>query len=234
MDIDKLLKMVVDYLSDYVSAFAAILQNPTLHFRPVPGAVPAAGNAEIYPEPGPSARSVRLDPRLFSFALLSIFAGSTINALIPGAPAPPDFPTTAVIVLATWFFYSFVIFALARLLGGPGTFWETISISLQVFSVLYVISSFGALLWAGLAQAPQVRAALLSLRLRPLGLLISQPVLVYFILQFLLLAVYLPLSMKHVHRLNRVEQLLVGLFSLVIILIGYTLYPIIGLVLQPA
>jgi hypothetical protein len=228
MDFDKFYRLVIDYLSDYFAAFVAILQNPACRFRPVLEATQAARTGELSIPCAAPARGVRLDPRLFSFVLLSVFIGSTINALVPGAPARNDFAATAVIILVTWFFYSCLVYALAHLLKGPGTFWETISVSLQIFAVLYVVSSFSAFVWSALARTPQVRSALLSLHLGPLSALIEQPALAYFLIQFLLLAIYLPRSVKHLHRLNRIEQLLIGFLALGFVLIGYILFPSTG------
>ena len=233
MDIEKIFKIAIEYLSDYFATFVYTLQSPGLRFRPVPEAAGTAAGGELAALPGGQVRGVRLDPRLFSFVLLSIFIGSTLNVLIPGGrAAQADFPATAVTVLAVWFFYSLVIHALTRLVESRGTLWETISVSLQLFAVLYVASSFAALLWAALVANPTVRSALLALRWPPLSALVNGPVLVYFLIQFVLLAIYLPLSLKGVHRLNRVEQILIGMLAVVIVLIGYTLYPILGPVLQ--
>lgn len=234
MDFEKLLKLAVDYLSDYLATFVATLQRPGLRFRPmVEAAATGVEKTQIASLAGVPARGTRLDPRLFSFVLLSIFIGSTINALIPGRRASPDFPTTAVVVLATWFFYSVLIHGLTRLVDKRGSFWETISVSLQVFAVLYVVSSFTALLWAALTSLPQVRSIIFSLDWSPLNTLSRQPVLMYFIVQFILLAIYLPMALKYVHQLNRIEQILIGMFAVVIVLIGYTIYPVFGLVIQP-
>jgi hypothetical protein len=233
MDIDRLLKLAAEYLSDYFASFVATLQKPELRFQPVPEAGANPSDATLITPSGAPGRGARLDPRLFSFTLLSVFIGSTINALIPGGrPSSPDFPTTATVVLFTWFFYSIVIHATTRLVNGHGTFWETLSVSFQVFSVLYVLSSFAAFLWSALVRIQPVRFVLLSLHWPPVEAFANEPALAYFVIQFIFLAVYLPLSMKHVHRLNRIEQILIGLFALVIVLIGYTLFPVFGFMLQ--
>ena len=235
MDIEKLLKLAVEYLSDYLATFVATLQRPGLRFRPVIEATAATGieKSQIASLAGVTARGAQLNPRLFSFVLLSIFIGSTLNALIPGRRASPDFSTTVVVVLATWFFYSALIHGLTRLVDKRGLFWETISVSLQVFAVLYVVSSFAALLWAALTSPPQVRSILFSLDWLTLNTLSRQPVLMYFLVHFILLAIYLPMALKYVHQLNRIEQFLIGMFAVVIALIGYTIYPVFGLVIQP-
>ncbi len=235
MDIDRLLKLATDYISDYLAAFVSTLRRPGQHFQPVPEAapIPVPGAAEIVIPAGAPARGTRLDPRLFSFVLLNIFVGSTINTLIPGGRGmQPDFLNTAVIVLATWFFYSVIIQAVTRLVESRAPFWKTLSVSLQVFSVLYVVCSFAGLLWGALATTPQIRTELLRLRWAPLSNLVNSPVLMYFVIQLVFLAIYLPLGMKHVHHLNRVEQILLGILALVIVLIGVTLYPIFGFLLQ--
>jgi hypothetical protein len=236
MDIDKFLKLAVDYLSDYFASFVATLQNPGLRYQPVPepASTPLPGSAEIASPTGKAPQGSRLEPRLFSFVLLSILIGSILNAQIPGGRGMrTDFLNTAVLTLAVWFFYSVVIHAVTRLVGSKASFWETLSVSLQVFSALYVVCSFTGLLWGALVTSPQVRAVLLGLHWEPLSNLVNNPTMMYFLVQVVLLAIYLPLAMKHVHQLNRVEQVLLGMLALVIVLIGYTIYPIFGFLLQP-
>ena len=232
MDFEKLLKFGTDYLSDYFWVFITTVRSPTLRFQPLLTS-PDGQSAIAFPSrPRVTVAGPRLNPKLLSFVLISIFVGSTINALIPGRKVGPDFGTTGVIVVASWFFYSCLTHWVCLLLRGRGTFVQTLSVSLQLLAVLYVVSSFAAFIWGTSVTVPQLGTSLASLGWVA-ELLVSDPVSMYFLVHFGLLAVYLPIAVKHVHGFGWLRQVILGMLAAVITLFGIASYVSTGILLGP-
>ena len=148
MDFEKYLKFGTEYLSEYVWAFTSTLRNPVLRFELV--SAPSESLTEIALPAGTAiTRSgTRLNPRLVSFALISIFIGSSLYELFqhPRYARVPDVGITIIVVLLSWFAFGSVVHLYCRLLNGQGTYMQTISVVLQLLAVLYVVSSFAAFL----------------------------------------------------------------------------------------
>lgn len=216
MDFEKLLKFSTEYLSDYFWVFAETLRSPILRFRPLLTPRDGQSATALASRPGVTAAGPRLNPKLLSFVFISIFVGLTINALIPERKVGKDFVTTAVIVLAYWLFFSCVTHWVCRLLRGRGTFVETLSVSLQLFAVLYVVSSFAAFIWGVLVAIPQLSTPIASL-CPSAELLVKKPFFMYFIFQFVILAIYLPIALKHVHGFGWLRQLVLAVSWVIVI-----------------
>lgn len=208
MDIEKALKLVTDYLSEYLAVFIATLQKPVARFQPFvpvlnlsapsPGAPGTLAN--VYPGP-------LLNPKLFVFMLISIFIGTALNSLIPGRPATTDVTTTAAVTFVVWIAYSATIFILAAVFRGRASFLDTASVSLQLLATIYVVSNFITFLWGSLAHIPAIHDLH---SIAGLGLIIDQPIYLYYIVQFALMAVYLPIALKAVYGFGLIRQLCAG------------------------
>lgn len=210
MDIEKLLGFVNDYLSDYIAVFIGTLRKPTIVFEPSTKSAEEQQKLIVQYKERAYGVGAQINPKLFGFVLISIFIGSTLNALIPGKPAGPDIKTTFVVLFASWLAFSVALHLLCLLFQGKGTFLQELSICLQLLATLYVVSSFSALVWGIVASLPQITATL-----PPLGsvaeLLVKEPAYMYFFIHFILLAIYLPIAIKHVHKFGWLRQLTVGI-----------------------
>src|ERR1700753_2706455 len=98
MDLDKLLKLVVEHTSEYFHVFGATLRGPRIGFPPLREsqvARPSSGLLQF--DSDQVALSGRINPRLIVYALISILIGSVLQAATPGKRTGPDFTTTTVI-----------------------------------------------------------------------------------------------------------------------------------------
>jgi hypothetical protein len=223
MDIEKLLKWAIEYLSDYFSVFISTLCKPSARFRPIaqPSEEPHIVLSQENTYTGPA-----LNPRLFGFTIISITIGATLNSVIPSRPDPPDMITTVVITLAIWFAYSLSVFVLCKLVGGKGSFWHTMSVSLQLLAVVYVVSNFVAFIWGAIAQISFVADLLRNNQYS--ALIVDYPVLLYYPVQFTLMTVYLPIALKPAHHLNLLKQVVAGILP-----VFWTLWGVIALTGDP-
>lgn len=211
MNIEQLLKLGTEYFSSYLTVLISTLRAPGERFRPLPKSkdkgvtVLHAGISASYIGPG-------LSPQLFGFMIISVLIGATLNSVVPGRPPSPDFLTTSVVTISVWIGYSISVFLLCKILGGKGSFLETMSVSLQLLAVVYVVSNFVTFIWGSIVRPSVVRGLLQSGILRPI---VDYPILIYYPVQFFLMLIYLPLALKHVHRLNRVRQIVVAVVPVV-------------------
>ena len=199
MDFEKLINFSAVYLSDYIWAFIETLRKPSIRFQPQP--IPEHLQQPVLVGAGSSTQQRReiLSPRLLSFVFVSLFIGFTISNLIPGRPTSPDLGTTAIIVFSFWLFHSVVTHWFCRLAGSTGTLIQSLSISLQLFAVLYVVSNFLTLIIGTVASVPFIGKSLSSPGPEPF---VNNPIFFYFPIQFILMLIYLPLAVKNVHGLN--------------------------------
>jgi hypothetical protein len=207
MNIEKLLELGTEYFSDYFSVFISTLRTPAARFRPITKKHEET-DVVLPTKISSSYVGPDLNPRLFGFMMISILIGATLNSVVPGRPPSPDLLTTSVITIAVWIGYSISVFLVCKILGGKGSFLETISVSLQLLAVIYVVSNFVAFIWGSIAQTRIVRGFLLR---GSFGLIVDYPIFVYYPVQFVLMLVYLPAALKHVHRFSVVRQLVVGI-----------------------
>lgn len=199
MNFETSYKFVADYLSDYVWNFIETIRNPELRFQPL--------SATDDQQSGTVASSrieqtnTRINAKLFGFVVISIFIGLTIGKFIPGDKPQPDFPASVIVIVAYWLLYSSLVHVVCKIFAGRGTFSQTISISLQLLSVIYVIASFAALMWGTFVTGTKVGALLASRGNLP-AYLVERPIHVYFVVQFGLLTIYLPIAVKRIHGFN--------------------------------
>jgi hypothetical protein len=157
-------------------------------------------------------RSRRVNPQLLTFAILSAVLGFVLRQVIPN---PDQFPlhVIAITTIVLWIVFSSVLHALLRIFGGTASFIETLSVTLQVLAVVYVICNL-------IAFAARVfdRASIVDVSSETIEAL------AYFPVQFILLAVYMPLAVGPLHTLRGwrlfvpVVMIWVSLFVLVGIL----------------
>jgi hypothetical protein len=186
MEPDKVLKLLTEHVSDWWQTTCLTLLRPISRFELVPAA-PASSVASIH---GVDAEQRQwLDPKLLVFAVVSIVLGLSLNALLPKRVVGPQLLPSVLVVFLFWALCGSALYLLCRLLGGTGTYLQTLTITLQVSATLYVTASFLSLL----------AVPLVLLRTdNVLG--VQLPVALFFLISTVLTAIYIPLGMKRLHR----------------------------------
>lgn len=207
MDLTNLLSVVVTYVGEYATNFLETLRHPSLRFHPILGDNPMRNKVVSPTGTSIDMRATKFDPRLFSFAVLNIFIGGILHSLVTPVKDDPSLVTKVITVLLIWGLFGSVLHAGCRLIGGKGSIYDTISVYFQLSAVIYVVATLGALIWK--ISVPFIRKTGLRLQFAPFDIsLMDEPFYVYFAIQFLLLLLYLPLSLKSIHGILRVSSVL--------------------------
>ena len=206
MDVEKILEFATDNLAQYWLISITTLSHPSQRFADFVEELQGSVN-DIRPSNAYST-GPRLTPKLFLFAVTSIIIGTSLDALLLRRDTSPSLFATVLAVLLFWLLFSTGVFWGCKLLRGKGNYVETLSVSVQIFSVVYVVSHVGALLIAAGAKLPYVKDLEMS------KMITMQPIIGYFLLSAPLLTIYLPLSLKYVHRFGWKRQLIVGFLTL--------------------
>jgi len=202
MDIEKLLKFAMDYFSDYFLVLFSTLRSPSLRFQPLieikesPNLVIPKNLSSPYVGP-------KINPKLFGFMLISIFIGTILNSVVFGQVSSDIFIRNTIVIITVWFLYSLVIFWLCKILRGQGSFADSISISLQLLAVAYVVSNVILFLWE-MFILPIIYPTVSNEFLK---MFIYDPVIFYYAVQFLFIVIYLPVTLKGIHNFNKLQLL---------------------------
>lgn len=160
MDLKSIFEFVTEYFSSYFVVFLATL------FHPI--------------ELARFASAERLNSRLLGFAVISIFVGTALQSVTPNRPSTDEFsPALVAIVITLWVFFSLLVHFFSKLFGGKVDLGVTVSVSLQIISTVYVVTSL---------------LTLIILIVFPLGF----PE-VYFSLQIILLSYLLSAGLLSIH-----------------------------------
>ena len=213
MNLNDFLEWGTRYFAEYFAVLVTTLIDPAVRFSPSVDTsrttrlvLPARNYRDLL---GP-----RLNPRLFGFMVVSILIGSTLALVTPGHPTMPDFLTISIVTLSVWMAYSITVFLLCRAVGGKGDFWNTISVSLQLLAVIYVVSNFLTFVFGSIA--PTFGNLFLdSFHDGALSLLVTRPAVVYYPVQLILMLIYLPVALKDVHGLSVGRLIVVALVPMV-------------------
>ena len=185
MDIEKVVEFVPKYLSEYTYAFTETLRHPSAIYAPVPaGAAP--------PVTGATDAATKLNPQLFTFAILSAVLGLVLRQVLP---SPDQLPVhvMALTVLILWFTASALLHGLLRLFGGQGGFLETITVAMHVLAAIYVVCNLVGLIARVIGRTP----------MGDINDIEVVEAIAYFPLQFLLLSIYIPFAVRPLHRVTR-------------------------------
>lgn len=209
MDLDKILKFFAENLVDWSRVTYLTLVHPISRFEPV---TTSEWNTQSLVDTFRSERQLWLSPRLLTFAVFSVIVGTTINGLLPNRiPGPQHFVVVAV-VLSSWFFHASYLHLLCKMLRGSGSYLETLSVSVQVFATIYVVSSFLSLIAGTIVLMPYVSNTIKKVYF--IGeLIVSEPALLFFIILALLQSLYIPMSLRHVHKFGRFRVFAIFLIS---------------------
>jgi hypothetical protein len=195
---DKMLALAVEHLANYLEVFFSTLRSPGNALQAL--TTPVDKVTMLDGDFAETQYQRKLSAGAVSFLLISIFIGSVLNANIVRRLAAPDLILTVVVVIVLWIVLSSFIYVICKLLGGQGSFTQSLSASLQVFAVSYVLCSCVAFLWGIFS------IKIMSFGTSPSGFvlrLVQEPILTYFLSQLVLTAVYLTLAMRRVHGFAR-------------------------------
>ena len=195
-DLEKTIGIFKQYGVEYLELFFMTLYSPALRFSPsgVSG-IDVSSNVDGLNMGSGNAAGFRLSPKLLVFAIISVFIGLVLQSQAFNGEER-DLTVTFIMAFFLWVMYSIFIHLLCRLFRGKGTFLQTISVSVQLFATIYVCASFIALLVGPLLRPYAYVSIVLGFPE------ISISLWVYMFAQFILLAVYLPLAIRKIHKLN--------------------------------
>ena len=132
MDFEKLLKLSLEHLSEYVEVFVTTFQSPRLRFSPLVSQGREQTSILTSSHQDDAHSTSRINPKLLVFVLISIFLGLTVASFVPGRKEAPDIVKAILLVVCFWFAISSLLYLICKLLRGRGSFVETVSISLQI------------------------------------------------------------------------------------------------------
>lgn len=225
MDLDKAISYFEKYTGEYLGLLYQTLAKPTQSFRDT---VACSGQADVPIIVPFSTTDEHLRRRLAGMVVISLVAGTVFNSLTPSRKYSGTFIDYIIVVLSCWCCFTLLAYAGSRLLNGKASFGSTVWVSLQIFSSLYLVSSFLNLVGGAIARLPAVNMYLVSLG--PLGdSVANNPVYIYFLSQFILLNIYLPLTLKQLNGFGWIRAILIALLlSSFWIVFDYALYGHIG------
>jgi hypothetical protein len=224
MDLKDVFQWAPQYVSRFASVFVDSLSRPKLYFPPVETISPAQGAADESAQ-----QRWSIDPALITFVIGCIVIGSILNEIVRAIQYPSqDIPyllavekqglvgLVAIITVVSifWFAFSFTTFVFCKLLGGRGTWLETVSLSLQYLAVNNVVANFLALFWVMIRPTYGGEGFEEGLAFNNFWLWIaSYPDRIYFVIQFVLLSVYLTKAIGPIHGFRRARQVVIGILT---------------------
>jgi len=162
-----------------------------------------------------TASDSHLEPKLLVFAVISVFVGTTVNALIPGVKTSPDITTLMfiIVIIGYWFLSGTILHWFCKLLRGRGFYLYTLSISIQFF--------FSSLCFRQFHSGSSFNFFLSIEEIYTWGQklgkfmesIIAYSPSSYFIIQGILPAIYVPIAIRNVHRFGWFRLLLVMVFT---------------------
>jgi len=239
MNFEKILTFANQNLPEYHRVFYSTLTKTSLEFPPV---VRKRTNSEkrFGITTKKAASEYQLDSKLLVFAVISVFVGTTVNALIPGVKTSPDITTliSIIVIIGYWFLSGTILHWFCKLLRGRCSYLYTLSISIQVFSVLYVLSSFITVLVSTFLSIEEIYTWGQKLAKggevgKFIEFIIAYPTYSYFIIEGVLLAIYVPIAIRHVHRFSWFRLLLVMVFTTFHIPVSIIFYEVHNFVSAP-
>ena len=214
MNLEEIIRFATQYFSDYFATSIATLVKPRIRFTP--RSSKTTNKIIQVNEPSREIQlGAELDPRLYSFVLINIFLGVKINSLIPVSSisqfSSPDLMTTMAVIGVFWLIASSLIHLVCKILRGRGSYIDTLSICLQLISVLYVTSCFLTLVITSVSRFPYVIYPLLKNQPNSISFVTEEPIFTFFIVRFALFVIYFPLALREVHRFGGIRASLVSI-----------------------
>ncbi|TWA97529.1 hypothetical protein [Bradyrhizobium stylosanthis] len=197
MDLEKITKFAESYGRDYILMVLGILWG-------APAAYVGASSSEVSTE----ADRNPLDPRLLSFAVISILAGMLIYATAIGEDlklSEISLPSL-LLIIPMWMFTAAVMHPIARLFGSDRGYLDTFAVCLRVMPTAFMLSSVICLI-----------ASLLVLPYFPELKSILHTAGTFLVFQLMILIVYFPLAMKRIHQTGAACQFFMAIAILLVV-----------------
>ncbi|MEM7083066.1 MAG: YIP1 family protein [Pseudomonadota bacterium] len=220
MDIQKIVTTIPALAAEYFHDFVAILTRPDTRFAPVPV---ADSDEELIVVSNTSEMTLKSDPKLFLFATLSLCFSISISSASPfyNLDEAPTLIVNVIVGLVAWLIYGSFIHLFSKVLHGRGTYPETISVCVQLFAAISVLGSIFALLLSSELIGDWLYE---SFTWYPIQLTVN-PFLSFFLFQAIALAVYLPISLKRIHRFGALKVTAVAIPSIALVIgLAYVFY----------
>jgi hypothetical protein len=128
-----------------------------------------------------------------------------------------------VVIILLWFASISFTHLVCRLLQGKGRYVETLSVMIQVYAVIYVLTSFLALVAVMVMTLPPVAR---QVNMVPFvgQFLVDDPGYVFFLISTVLLMVYGSLALRSVHRFGWIRTTITALLPLSSLPVSIILY----------
>ena len=208
MEIVDVISFVEKYLAEYAGLFLRTLVHPIARFQPLQ--TTSVNDIPVKTHDVTAISGAGSRPQLMAFVLISIFLGSIINSFVPARKYSGDIAGQIVVISFCWLFFAVYTHALCRIFRGKAKLEQTLWVSLQVFAALFVVSSFINLVGGVFVRHPRVSSFLVSTG-RLGDSIANNPVYIYFLVQFTLLNVYLPLAVKAIHGFGWIRSIVIAI-----------------------
>ena len=215
MDVEKALKIAGEYLTDYVAVFFLTLRSPGIRFVPVDATSVADLGFPTSRDRLAATRGAALSPKLMVFVALSLAIGTLVTNAFPGRQNAPEIIESVVMAGLWWGASSTIVHVLCRLLRGRGSLESTFSVTLQVFSVVFVLSAFVSFI-----VAAGCRSLSLAGTSSAIMDLLSDAALVYQFVSAPLLLAYVPASLRPVHGFGWPRTVALALALVLLLVLG--------------
>lgn len=213
MDFDKLYAFASGAFSDYFHVLIRTLAGGRLAFEPIA----QGGELRATVQSKPSKVEYRLNPQLFGFLVLSVVLGVALHSLQTRELDMGAVVISTVLLTLSWILYSSFTFLCCRIIGGRGSYIDTVSMMVQLLATVFVVSSFFSLgviaLAAGLARYGGVDSTILQS-------IIEDRYWPYYLVHTPLLMVYVPIVLRPIHGFSVSRSLLLLVVPLVAALLG--------------
>lgn len=141
----------------------------------------------------------------FFFIAISLMIGFALFYFPAGNFTLSGIFVASVGSLCFWLFYSLVVYLILVLNGRPD-FLNLVAINLKLLPVIYIIGNFAGLIWRGLGLSS-----------------IVPPMVVYYLIQFSMMSIYLPIALKVWRPSEVISQFLITVAVALLSLLGLSL-----------
>jgi len=156
---------------------------------------------------------------ILTIAATTTIIGVTIGSLIPNRPPIESRTIVFLVISLLWIFLSLLVHFFCKMLGGRESSQVTMSLMIQNLAFVYVASNFLTLLLVWFLKAYDPNPATLG------TMILSEPAASLFLIQFLLLLYFVPVTVSYAHGFRGVRWGVVALFSAIFaVLFGFPVY----------
>lgn len=179
-----ILELVLEFVGEYFAYFFNTLINEDSWFDPIE-----------FERKG--KRVSTIDPKLILFSIINLLIGSVLLNTIVRRDLS-DLTQFIVVSIALWIIWSTLVFLLGFLFKLKiSSYFQSLSISLQVFGVAYVLASLTTVIYSAISEKTFI-----------------EKLLIYFIAQLIYLSIFLTLALfKNYNYKLKIQPIIVGLLA---------------------